>query len=427
MSNDKSQDKLKKATKPSSALEAVEKITVSSAATDKKVEAFLKKINKKYDNDDEEGNAIGIGHASEMIIKTIPIPTPFESFNLAAGGGMPNNGVVEIFGEESIGKTWIALCTLAQAQKLIPDRRAVLCDLEGSSDPDRLKFAGVDLDKLYMVEPCMGELLFEKLEQMIESELFSAILVDSIPALQPKAIFEGEIGDKNFGPIAALLSDALRKIAPKCRKHRVLLMMINQTRQNIGASMFEEQNVTTGGRAIKFYSHMRIKLSKFYDKSKKVKFDISDATGNRIGHRVTAKFIKNRYSGPFKEGMFEVLYQEPDLALEVIKQAKKAGLWKIHSGNYKYTGLDGNLVIGSNEEDFIRRIVIQNKLIELANRLFEAQKETTDQYLPLNFDMAKLILIQETEQRKYKFIGSATAEVEELDPDQFQKQEEICE
>lgn len=388
------------------------KKNVTEENIDKRVKQFLRNLNKKWEDEDEDDD--GIVPASQAVVKAMPIPTSYPDFNKATGiNGMPNNGVVEIFGPEGIGKTWIALDTMAQAQKLIKNRRVAMADLEGASDPDRLRFAGINMDELYIITPCMGEYLFEKIEAMVKSELFSVITIDSVPALQPKSIYEGDIGDRNFGPIAALLADALRKVAPACRRHNTLLILINQVRQNIGASQFEPQDITTGGRAIKFYSHMRIQLKKFFksnnNSGNKVKFDITDAAGNMIGHRVIAKFVKNRYGPPFKEGVFEVMYQEPDLAIEVIKQAKKAGLWKIHKGNYSYVGLDDKLVVAPSEEDFMRRLVIQGKLVEIAERLMgiDANSDSDTRYLGEEFDMVRLAKTQENERKKYAFIATS--------------------
>lgn len=367
---------------------------------DKALSKFLNSLNKRLTSDkDSEGDEIVTG--SESLIPATPIPTGFSDFDEATGiGGMPNNGIIEISGDEGIGKTWLALITMASAQKIDPTRRVVHFDLEGSSDPERLKYAGINLDELLMPPPNMsGEAIFETIEEMVESGLFSVILVDSIPALQPKKIFEGTIGDQHFGPIAALLSDALRKIAPKCRKHNVLLIMINQVRQNIGAGMFEPQTVTTGGRAIRFYSHMRIQLKKFYEKGSKLKFQITDSTGEIIGHRVTAKFIKNRYGPPFKEGMYEVYYKDPDTILEVIKLAKKAKLWRIYKGDYIYVDLDGNKVIAPDDESFRRRLMINSLVYEMANRilLMQAKGELEEELLSSDFDLEALKEMEKTQ------------------------------
>lgn len=386
------------------------------SVTDKDIDKFLVSLNKKFESEDDVGIG-GVVYASESLIKAIPIPTTYPEFNAATGlGGFPNNGVVEISGEEGIGKTWIALDCIAQAQKLYPEKRAVLVDLEGTSDPDRLRFAGIDLDKLVTIDPCMGEILFEKLLVMIEKEFFSVIVIDSIPALQPKSIYEGDIGDKNYGPIAALLSDALRKVAPLCRKHQTLLIMTNQTRENIGATQFQPKEVTTGGKAIRFYAHMRIQLKKLYDASRKISFDIKDATGKMVGHRVMAKFIKNRYGPPFREGMFEVLYQEPDIALEVIKQAKKAKLWNIYKGDCKYMTAEDKLIVAPDEEAFMRLLVMQGKLVEMAERLQEIQEDSGFQYLNEKFDIEKLKAIQETERMKYDFINRKSKPEKEFEP-----------
>lgn len=382
---------------------------------DKALSKFLTSLNKRLTSDkDSEGDEVMTG--SESLIPATPIPTGFPAFDEATGiGGMPNNGVVEVSGDEGIGKTWFALKTMASAQKINPTRRVVHFDLEGSSDPERLKYAGINLDELLMPPPNMsGEAIFETIEEMVESGLFSVILLDSIPALQPRKIFEGAIGDQHYGPIAALLSDALRKIAPKCRKHNVLLIMINQVRQNIGAGPFEPQTVTTGGKAIKFYSHMRIQLKKFYEKGSKLKFQITDSTGEIIGHRVTAKFIKNRYGPPFKEGMYEVFYKDPDTVFEVIKLAKKAKLWRIYKGDHTYVDLKGNKIIAPDEDTFRRRLMMGYLVTEMAQRilLMQAQGEIEEELLDAEFDIEALKEMEKSQALDIDFSFSNKDEIE---------------
>jgi recombination protein RecA len=256
------------------------------------------------------------------------IPTGAISIDYALGiGGMPRGRVVEIFGPESSGKTTLALQVIAQAQK--PGGMAAFVDAEHALDAAYAQKLGVDLDSLLVSQPDNGEQALEIVEVLIRSGGVDVVVVDSVAALVPRAEIEGEMGEAQMGLQARLMSQALRKLTGVVSKSKTCLIFINQLREKIGV-MFGNPETTTGGRALKFYSSVRVDIRRI------ASIKEGDAV---VGGRTRVKIVKNKLAPPFREAEFDVMYGEGisregdllDLAVEH-KVIEKSGAWFAYSG-----------------------------------------------------------------------------------------------
>jgi recombination protein RecA len=264
------------------------------------------------------------GEGTVMTLETIPkvnietISTGSPSLDLALGvGGLPRGRIIEIFGPESSGKSTLALETIAESQKR--GGNVAFIDAEHALDPEYAKKIGVDIKKIIISQPDSGEDALNLVERLVKSGLFDVIVVDSAAALAPKAELEGEIGDHFIGLQARLISQALRKLTALISKTKTILIFLNQTRAQIGA-MIGAQETTPGGKALKFYSSVRIELKKIGQIKKGEEI---------IGIKVKARVVKNKVAPPFKTAELEIYYGEGiSYEADLLNLGEKLGIIK---------------------------------------------------------------------------------------------------
>src|SRR5215207_550140 len=280
------------------------------------------------------------------------IPTGSISIDFALGvGGVPRGRVVEIFGPESSGKTTLALQVIAEAQKL--GGMAAFVDAEHALDAAYAQRLGVDVDNLLVSQPDNGEQALEIVEVLIRSNGVDVVVVDSVAALVPKAEIEGEMGEAQMGLQARLMSQALRKLTGVVSKSKTCLIFINQRREKIGV-MFGNPETTTGGRALKFYSSVRIDIRRIGA--------IKDGDAV-VGGRTRVKVVKNKLAPPFREAEFDVMYGEGisregdllDLAVEH-KIVEKSGAWFAYGGERLGQGRENSKGFLRDNPDVLRAI-----------------------------------------------------------------------
>src|SRR6202142_1276929 len=297
----------------------------------KLLEAAISQIEK----DHGRGSIIRLG-SKDVLVPVNVIPSGCLSIDAALGvGGFPRGRVIEIYGPESGGKTTMTLHIIAEAQKL--GGQAAFIDAEHALDPIYARKLGVDVDNLLVSQPDHGEQALEIAETLIRSGGVDVVVVDSVAALVPKAELEGDMGDPQMGLQARLMSQALRKLTAIVSKSRTCLIFINQIREKIGV-MFGNPETTTGGRALKFYSSIRIDIRRIQ----------SIKEGDRVvGSRTRAKVVKNKVAAPFREAEFDIIYgegvsREGDLIdLGVSKGLlEKSGTWLSYKGERLGQGRD---------------------------------------------------------------------------------------
>jgi len=328
----------------------------------KALDAAIGQIEKSYG----KGSIMRMGDNANMVVETVP--TGCLSLDVALGvGGIPKGRIIEIFGPESSGKTTIALHMVSEVQKR--GGIAGFIDAEHALDPVYAKNIGVDIDNLYISQPDSGEQALEICETMCRSGAVDIIVVDSVAALVPKQEIDGDMGDSHVGLQARLMSQALRKLTAVIGKSNCIVIFINQLREKVGV-MYGNPETTTGGRALKFYSSVRLDIRRV---------ESLKSGGDVVGNHTRVKIVKNKVASPFKEAEFDIMFGKGvsrsgdvlDLACDA-GIINKSGAWFSYNDEKIGQGRDNaKLFLEENPEIF-------NQIEKMARRHFGLPVEGED-------------------------------------------------
>ena len=348
--------------------EAKTKETKASKEEAKKAQALedaIKAIEKKYG----KGSVMKLGDRAAVSVDVIP--TGSLTLDLALGiGGYPKGRIIEIYGPESSGKTTLTLHAIAECQK--QGGRAAFIDAEHALDPVYAQNLGVNIDELILSQPDSGEQGLEIAETLVRSGAIDLVVVDSVAALVPQVELDGEMGDAQMGLQARLMSKALRKIAAELNKSECTIIFINQLREKIGV-MFGNPETTTGGRALKFYSSVRVEIRR----SEAIK-----SGSDIVGNKVNIKVVKNKVAPPFKSTQVDIIYGKGisrdgevlDLAVEH-DIVEKSGAWYAYKGEKIGQGRENAKNFLNTHPDIMEEIT-QAIVATLENDVEEADKKT---------------------------------------------------
>ena len=310
----------------------------NSAGREKALEAALEELTKRFG----EGTLVRLGDARHLHVDVVP--TGSLAVDIALGvGGIPRGRITEIYGPESSGKTTLCLHLIAEAQ-----RRGGICafvDMEHALDPAFAERIGVDLETLYISQPDTGEQALEITESLVRSGALDVVVVDSVAALVPRAEIEGEMGASHVGLMARLMSQALRKLAGVIKQSNTVVMFTNQLREKIGV-MFGSPETTTGGRALKFYASVRLDIRRI---------QTIKQSGEAIGNRVRVRVTKNKVAAPFKEGEFDIMFNEGGISRsgEIVDLGTDLGLIEKRGAFFRYR----DELLGQGRENVKQRIL----------------------------------------------------------------------
>ena len=338
----------------------------------KALDAAMSQIEKQFG----KGSIMKLGEFKTTSVDAIS--TGALNLDIALGvGGLPRGRIVEIYGPESSGKTTLALHAIAEVQQ--KGGEAAFIDAEHALDPVYAKAIGVDIDNLIVSQPDTGEQALEIAEALIRSGAIDLIVVDSVAALVPKAEIDGDMGDSHIGLQARLMSQALRKLAGAINKTNATIIFINQLREKVGV-MFGNPETTPGGRALKFYSSVRLDIRKIEN----IKKD-----GEVIGSRTRVKIVKNKVAPPFREAEFDIIYGQGiskigsllDLAVD-LDIINKAGAWFSYNGEKISQGRDNAKVYLEEHPDMMKEVetkVRKNFDQAFQNALLDDEKKVSDE------------------------------------------------
>ena len=350
-----------------------EKKTVKKEEADlgkaKALETAIAQIERQYG----KGAVMALGENTNMNVEHIK--TGSMALDMALGiGGIPRGRIVEIYGPESSGKTTVALHCVAEAQK--EGGTAAFIDVEHALDPIYAKNLGVDIDNLLVSQPDSGEQALEIAEALVRSGAIDIIVIDSVAALVTKAEIEGEMGDSHVGQLARLMSQAMRKLTGALAKSKCCAIFINQIREKIGV-LYGNPETTTGGRALKFYSSVRIDVRKT---------EVIKNGSEPIGSRTRARVVKNKVAPPFKEAEFDIIYGkgisheseiiDMGLTFEILK---RSGAWFYYGETRIGQGRDNVKQLFADNVEFAKEI--EEKIIAKYKEMFE-KKENGEENKP---------------------------------------------